>query len=600
MTEGMVSFMKDKSSEYQVDIPQYSTTSKSVYKIYDNMFFDNKNGNFIEINGQSYTNKLDNTGNTISAIAVTPRDGHSTSIYLTQYTNQIMNGNVVTSGSVAKGQDTELSKKTKMEESFTPWTYDTRSTITDNYFVAYIPWADSTYIHVIDKVSPATNIGSYIFGPANTMDSIIHSSSPVNLATGFTAKKDNTDAKNDTIYVDKIYSATRPIYQISKNVCFDMSNGNLIIRDAKMQIYNRMGGNGTADTSKLSESNFNSWIKKDTAGELMVVYMANSTKTVIILIQLINGQYSLFGNGAYLFSKSGLESGFGSKMTESRDYDRDQVGESIEKHVIPTLPAQDDSVTSEYYKWYWKNIVNKPEDHKMSEDYILKTQIVPPVCPSCPSCPSCTSCTSAGTCTNCGGNGGSGTLAPTGTTMVGAATNVSATTGPTVSAVASATPTHKRGNAIERTVDTAGNVIEKTVDTAGNVIEKTVDTAGNVIEKTVDAAGNVVEKTVDAAGNVIEKTVDAAGNVLEKTLGAAGSILSGAERGLGNLLQGTAQGRPTQIKGQGTNQQRSQVYQAPGTQSQPLSDQYSYYGALPSKGDSQYMPVTADFSAFRH
>jgi hypothetical protein len=28
------------------------------------------------------------------------------------------------------------------------------------------------------------------------------------------------------------------------------------------------------------------------------------------------------------------------------------------------------------------------------------------------------------------------------------------------------------------------------------------------------------------------------------------------------------------------------------------TDQYSYYGALPSKGNSNYMPVTADFSSF--
>jgi hypothetical protein len=29
-------------------------------------------------------------------------------------------------------------------------------------------------------------------------------------------------------------------------------------------------------------------------------------------------------------------------------------------------------------------------------------------------------------------------------------------------------------------------------------------------------------------------------------------------------------------------------------------DQYSYYGTLPSKGSSNFMPVTADFSSFRH
>jgi len=45
----------------------------------------------------------------------------------------------------------------------------------------------------------------------------------------------------------------------------------------------------------------------------------------------------------------------------------------------------------------------------------------------------------------------------------------------------------------------------------------------------------------------------------------------------------------------------------PGTGSGSVSysgpqsmDQYSYYGALPAKAASNYMPVTADFSSFRH
>ena len=34
-----------------------------------------------------------------------------------------------------------------------------------------------------------------------------------------------------------------------------------------------------------------------------------------------------------------------------------------------------------------------------------------------------------------------------------------------------------------------------------------------------------------------------------------------------------------------------------GTQNQTV-DQYSYYGQLPSKGNSNFLPVTTDFSAF--
>jgi hypothetical protein len=40
-----------------------------------------------------------------------------------------------------------------------------------------------------------------------------------------------------------------------------------------------------------------------------------------------------------------------------------------------------------------------------SDDYFLKSEIVPPVCPQCPNCPS----SNTGVCSSCGGCGGNGT-----------------------------------------------------------------------------------------------------------------------------------------------------------------------------------------------
>ena len=71
----------------------------------------------------------------------------------------------------------------------------------------------------------------------------------------------------------------------------------------------------------------------------------------------------------------------------------------------PPMPDASGNAVSDYYKWYWYwNSVGGA--NKYSDNYILKTQVVPPVCPTCPNCPNCT-----GTCTNCGGNGGSGFVA---------------------------------------------------------------------------------------------------------------------------------------------------------------------------------------------
>jgi len=200
-----------------------------------------------------------------------------------------------------------------------------------------------------------------------------------------------------------------------------------------------------------------------------------------------------------------------------------------------------------------------------SNDYLLKTQIVPPVCPACPGC--------KGVCTDCGGNGGSGTktsdassLAFDGKTVVGA----------------------------------TGSAVANTVDATGNILGKTVETAGNVVGKTVDTAGNVVGKTLDTAGNVVNKTVDTAGNILSSTASALGLDRIGYQQSYGgpvNTSSTNTSGYPS------TGYSRSE-YRAgsntTGVASLPNSnpkDPYSYNGALQSKGGN-FMAVTADFSRF--
>jgi hypothetical protein len=68
---------------------------------------------------------------------------------------------------------------------------------------------------------------------------------------------------------------------------------------------------------------------------------------------------------------------------------------------IPSL----DSIISDYYKKYWNS--NLPATtingvKQYSNDFLLKTQIIPPICPSCPQLPTNV------TCNNCGQNGGGG------------------------------------------------------------------------------------------------------------------------------------------------------------------------------------------------
>ena len=214
-----------------------------------------------------------------------------------------------------------------------------------------------------------------------------------------------------------------------------------------------------------------------------------------------------------------------------------------------------------------------------SNDYLLKTQIVPPVCPACPGCKT------EGVCTDCGGKGGSGTK----------------TTDSSSLAFDTKTVVGATGSAVANTVDATGNVLGKTVDAAGNVVGKTVDVAGNVVGKTVDVAGNVVGKTFDAAGNVVGKTVDTAGNILGSTASALGLDRIGYQQSYGGPTNTSS---TTNTSGYPSSGYKSAEYRpgsnttgVPNLPNSKPNDPYSYNGALQSKGGN-FMAITTDFSKF--
>jgi hypothetical protein len=221
---------------------------------------------------------------------------------------------------------------------------------------------------------------------------------------------------------------------------------------------------------------------------------------------------------------------------------------------------------SRWYIYFNANAVGSGD----SSDYLLKTQIVPPVCPACPGC--------QGVCTSCGGNGGSGTLASDNNSL--------AFKGNTAAQTSNGTSTSNN-----TLVGSTGSFLNNAVDATGNVANKTIDTAGNVVNKTIDTAGNVVGKTFDTATNLVGKTFDAAGNLLESTANRLGADRTGYYQSYGGPKN--------------TSTSANAVGYRPGSNSTGVStlpnsnpqDPYSYNGALQSKGGN-YMSITADFSKF--
>jgi hypothetical protein len=140
--------------------------------------------------------------------------------------------------------------------------------------------------------------------------------------------------------------------------------------------------------------------------------------------------------------------------------------------------------------------------------------------------------------------------------------------------------------------NSVGGVLNNTVNTAGDIVEKTVDTVGDVAGGVAVGAGALAGGVVAGAGSVIGGAEHAVGDVV----GGAENIASSAITGVSNILSSGKGATQIDEKQPGQNNRNSYLM-TPGTQNQ-YNDPYSYYGQLPAKGPANFMPVTADFSAF--
>lgn len=604
LSEGFVSFSETTPVLNTVIIPQYSLT-RPMYKLHDSLYFDELNGNVVQVYGKQYdaaTSNLDVSGASISFISVMPRSGNA--IY--NYNSQLVNGKIQASA------DSNVST-TSVSSQYNSWMYPSSTTYTNQpYQIIYMPWNNNTFVHIYD-IDNKKMVSTFMFGQGAIREKYEYNN--ITLPEGSTG----SDGPNINKYLsDSNYDASHSndVYALSDYVKFDTKNGNLIIQkgsgDArKLDVYQGSTGSGSpvkifsdvsvagtikdTPSSILANRPFTPFLVLDETGKNMVLYMQNANKTMVALLSRDSANSNLLTLRNCVRFNPGASGGIDKANTTSEPSTPAATTATTESATkaaatastaIPTL----DNIISDYYKKYWYQNAQFTGENQYSDDFLLKTQMIPPVCPACPSCPSKT------TCTNCGGQGGSGTVNGEGKSIIGY--DVS-------------------GNAIYSHIHSSG-----IVDNAGSVVSNTVGTAGYVAGKTLDTAGKLVGGTIGTAGYVAGKTLDAAGNVV----GTAGGLLYGAGSGLKQMIEGAGSGYGSgygQGYGQGqgygsgssygsgmgsgsvSNNQRNTAY-APDVQpvqSQPIFgskeyiDKYSYNGALSSKGGDP-MPVTADFSAF--
>jgi hypothetical protein len=530
LSEGFISYNVNVLPTNTVTIPQYSSTS--VIKMFDNLFFDNKNGNIVEIDSSSFignvdaqgnyiSGNIDTTGASISNLYIASRDGSQKSY--SSSTGNIPESSIAT-----------------LTSSYNNWTYNTKCNNTGKYQLFYIPWNTDTYVHIIAKsytppyygeqqINP-TNVYTYKFSSGSSAVSAVRY---INSQLPFNTASTKTDASVNTFVYDSYYGTNRPVYKLSPEFEFDASNGNLIFRTPNLiTVYGRaqnviVTSNQPLTNAGMSNTipsvNYNAWVVNDVNNSSQLVYVASGKKTLLLVINKnSSGSYDL-ANVAR-FNSKGLDDG-----------NVDPAPKPSPHHKPVPSPDVSGNAISDYYKWYWYwNSIGG--GHKYSDNYILKTQIVPPVCPRCPNCPDF-----SGACVNCGGQGGSGTV-----------------------------------------VNNGKSVINNTVSTAGDVAEATVDAAGNVISGAEQALGGVASGVGSAVGGIATGVASVANTAITTAGSVANNIIDGPQN-YGGSYQGTSS---------------NGVSSAPGfSKGAPPIDNYSYYGALPEKG-SNYMPITADFSKF--
>lgn len=701
--ETFVNFQNNTPNTYgnnhKVYIPQYSTDSnQTVYSLYDNLYFDAKNGTLIEVYSSSCTNGdnsavcRDITGASISKIICIPRSGWQYSEYISR---PLPPDNTVPTNSTTESAIATVSP------SYNQFIYTSSCTTTDIYQVIYISWYTYTWLYVIN-ITKSTVVKLFHFSASGWLDETPVTTALIPLS-GEQAVLNNS-VKDNTTYTDSNYmQGNASLYQITSitntatppSLNYDIKNGNIVINkgNGTYNVYNRSGSGNVIPNPQASPvtqlTSTNTFTINDLSN-VSVVVIAYGYDTIMTLLTSLPDKTGYKLLTSVRFNQTSMVNGSTNDVanvtptplpsTTPSSTPATVVPSATDTSVsiLPAVKDKDSSVCGDDLscKWFWyfntiaqlekgSGVKNGMPNDYLLDDYFLKTEVVPPVCPQCPQC----AVSGGGSCTACGGMGGSGSgippmgplppgLSPSASMPASYTDNLgnvynsyvdsnnilqykkaegsSPTPSSTPSSIVSTSKNYTYidkdgklvstadpntlGGGLALTTGSLSQVGTAALDTTGNVANNLINTTGNLVGNVANTAGNL-------AGNVLNTTGNLAGNVLNSTTGllektgsgvvglfdrakVGGSTTSGNERTTAESSGASTTGGAASAGGVassgvspvGSTGGGSTVTTSASTfgniPGQTTVDNYSYYGAVQSKG-SKYMPVTADFSAFR-
>jgi hypothetical protein len=547
------------------EIPLYKADHE-VYKIYDNVYFDQAaKGELIVLDGSA-------NDTNIKKLTVLKRDGESVSYSIN---NQA-------------GKPKYTSSNNYIDPTYQYFSYDTATVDnTDRYKIFYCPFGPNTIVMMHNGIEMVANAFIDTTGCTDI--------STNNLSTIGTSPTAASDINTNVTNANAIHTGLggKNLYKVWNNAYYDLSNGNIYEIsgntgvDTEVDTHNRDDNQILVSTKTRDYSNMSTltsdWIElADT--NAYILYVRIALKTMIMVMGKRSTETVLLNKVSFNEDVKNIEPDQTSSTASSgtdetpnnNDADNNERMNDLFRNNRSSTAAEesDEEETSDAYGGPWEN----------PDDYIRKTQIVPPVCPACPACPKIDL---SGICTNCGGNGGAGAMGSVTGTAAGLARDAgSGATNLARDAGSGATNLAR---------DTASGAAGFAKETAGGAVGLAKDTVGGTVGLARDTVGGTVGLARETAGGV--------GGMLKSAgSGIAGIFSSGAGMG-----QGTSQGmgqRMGQGMGQGAGYNtgvampQHSISTRTGTDQNAPIDPYSYYGQLPYKGATNVVPITADFSSF--
>ena len=508
--ESFVSFLHDESIGTQHILPQYHA-DKKLYKLYDHIFYDSGNGNMIEVESTAYDNSNDESGETITGLNVIHRNSNSANVY-----------------SISSVDDVIEEQPEEMKTSFRVLLYETVNKNTDKYKIVYMPFDKKTFIYIFNNTTnPIVSEVLYFFDEDETMKTVSLSGKKIFL-DDFTA---DDDRENNREVLEIEYNNKVPVFQLSKYVQYDKTNGNILVRNKetnKLQVHKRK--NADSDNMQVK-------VYKDESGGNSIFSVENNKETLLFILGKNEYDIVTIKNLKYFQGENQVKI----VNTEENDTEGSMEEDEAEKDMN--------------------------EEQRMDRNkYLLKTEIVPPVCPKCPKCPAFPD--SKEICANCGGQGGSGTMTDKGDTLI-----------------------EKDSISKNREME---NKKKKKVSDESKTEKTTKDKTEQSSTITQPATTNQPTKSQPATtGQPSAPTQPATTTQPSAPTQTSAPAQPSAPTHPSAPTQPSASTQPSAPSQPATTTQNTQV-------AQPIekTDPYSYNGQLPSKGFNNFLPRTANFSSF--